>query len=200
MTDMETLTDILSFLCGGERCFEIGGVALPVCQRCFGLYVGAAATGVWLVASGIWRRGLPSVSVFALHTAVLAAALLGGLHAFDAGPRWRMLCGLWTGHVGVMWLIGAAKCLWVLSDPARVKLPWRGRDKVQGLLLPVLLAVAAGTWGPLSRLGWAVWTMAVAGGAVALGIAVVATVITLGGWLLSLPARRAHIISKGDAR
>ena len=61
---MQALTDIFSHFCGQGSCFVVDGAALPVCQRCLGLYVGALLTAVWLAATGIWRRGLGSWSVF----------------------------------------------------------------------------------------------------------------------------------------
>jgi hypothetical protein len=64
---METAEQIFSFVCGQSRSFIADGAALPVCQRCLGLYLGAALTALWLLGTGIWRRGLPSWSVFLLN-------------------------------------------------------------------------------------------------------------------------------------
>jgi len=109
---MNLLTEIFSHLCGQGRCFVIDGAALPVCQRCLGLYVGALVTLACLAASGAWRRGLPSRSIFAVNVAALLAAILGGLHVLDFGPLWRLACGMWTGQVATLWLIGGSVHLW----------------------------------------------------------------------------------------
>jgi uncharacterized membrane protein len=118
---MHDLADIIvkacSHLCGQARCFTVDGVALPLCQRCLGLYLGALVTLAWLIATGIWRRGLPGKWVIAVHVAALLAAGAGGLHAIDAGPRWRLACGLLTGHVTAFWLAAGIACLWRGAEP-----------------------------------------------------------------------------------
>ena len=110
---MENLTEIFSYICGRNRCFVIDGAALPVCQRCLGLYTGAFFTLVWLILTRTCRRGLSSRSITLLHIAMILTAMAGGIHLLDTGPRWRLLCGLWTGHVITLWLLGDA--LWELT-------------------------------------------------------------------------------------
>ena len=105
---MDTLTYIFSHICGQGRPFVLDGEALPVCQRCLGLYAGAALTGLWILASGLWRRGLPERSAAYAHIVMLLAAMAGGVHWLDGGPAWRLVCGLWTGHVAMLWLVGGA--------------------------------------------------------------------------------------------
>jgi len=108
---MEILTEIFSFFCGSSRCFVIDGQALPICQRCLGLFCGAFITGMWLWISGLWRRGLPCRSLALIQIAIILIAMIGGIHWIDPGPRWRMLCGLWAGQVTVWWLITGAVSL-----------------------------------------------------------------------------------------
>jgi len=105
---MDALTYIFSHVCGQGRPFVLDGEALPVCQRCLGLYAGAALTGLWILASGLWRRALPERSAAYAHIVMLLAAMAGGVHWLDAGPTWRLVCGLWTGHVAMLWLVGGA--------------------------------------------------------------------------------------------
>ena len=156
---METLREIFSFVCGQGRCFAVDGATLPLCQRCLGLYTGAFLTVIWLVASGIWRRGLPGWGVFLVNTATLLAAMLGGLRALDYGPVWRLTCGLWSGHVAVFWLISGAVHLWSLSRlKIQAQLPWRKRDKLQGLVFPAALAGFAAVVPALLQVGWYFWT------------------------------------------
>src|SRR5512137_2220430 len=105
---MDTLTWLFSHVCGQARSFDVEGLALPVCERCFGLYVGAVVTAVWLLLTRIDRQGLPRGAALAVQVGALLAALLGGLHVIDAGPLWRFACGLWTGHVVIVWLLSAS--------------------------------------------------------------------------------------------
>lgn len=186
---MEFLTEMFSHVCGQGRCFAADGAALPVCQRCLGLYLGAVLTAVWLAASGLWRRGLPSWSVFAVNVIVLLAALAGGLHLVPAGPKWRAICGLWTGHVVLLWLVGGAVHLRRLRR-GESQLIWRRRDKAQALAAPALLSGlgAASPW--LTRSGWYVWTAAAAAGAILMAVAVVAAALSL---CLYLPAAKRSV-------
>ena len=110
---MEWLTWAFGHVCGQGRCFTVGGSVLPVCQRCLGLYLGAALTAGWLIGTGLWRRGLPGRRIFPLHTGILLAAMIGGMHVIDFGPTWRVLCGLWTGHVIIVWMVGGGRELWL---------------------------------------------------------------------------------------
>jgi uncharacterized membrane protein len=175
------LSAIFSHLCGQGRCFDIDGSALPVCQRCLGLYVGALLTAAWVLSARLWRRGLPAWSVFVANLAMLLAALLGGLHVLDLGPRWRFACGLWTGHVVTLWLIGAAGALW-LAQSGRVELPWRRSDKAAGVLAGPLLAGLAAMFDRLQPLGWWFWSIAAVAGAVCLGLSIAGTALALARW------------------
>ncbi len=169
---MELLTNIFSTICGQGRCLVIDGVPLPVCQRCLGLYIGALLTAVWLLRWGLWRRGLPGRGAVAVEAAALATAMLGGLHVLDFGPIWRVLCGLWTGHVAVVWFVGGAAELRALSRPQGAPMPaWPERARFAALAAPPALAVVA--WG-IMRLppnGWWIWSLAAAMGLVSLGAA-----------------------------
>jgi protein tyrosine phosphatase (PTP) superfamily phosphohydrolase (DUF442 family) len=122
---MDYLTFIFSHVCGEGRAFVVDGAALPVCERCFGLYAGAALTALWLLASGIARRGLPHTREALAQVGMLLAAMAGGLHWIDAGPTWRLLCGLWTGHVAMVWLVAAAAHM-------RLRTGWHGHAPLRG--------------------------------------------------------------------
>ncbi|MGA2266411.1 MAG: DUF2085 domain-containing protein [Phycisphaerae bacterium] len=140
---MDLAAELFSHLCGQQQCFAIDGTALPLCPRCLGLYLGAAATAVWIVAGRLWRRGLPPVGVLVADGAALAAAMLGGLHWIAGGPAWRMICGLLSGHVFLLWLVSGAAHLWRAGRSSTPPVPWR-RGPTIGALAMIPLLVAAG--------------------------------------------------------
>jgi len=193
---METLTDIFSHLCGQGRCFIVDGAILPVCQRCLGLYVGAVLTVIWLLASGIWRRGLPSWSVFLTNVGVLLAGILGGLGVIDTGATWRLTCGLWTGHVVMLWLIGGTVHLYATSKDHLGQLPWRFRDKIQGITAVGLMPVLAISFESLAFLGWYFWASLAAAGAILLAGATVLSLLSAVPYMIRTPANyRNHLRS-----
>ncbi len=181
---METLVDIFSHLCGQGRCFVVDGAALPVCQRCLGLYVGAVLTVIWLLTSGIWRRGLPSWSVFLANVVALLAGIIGGLHIVDTGATWRLTCGLWTGHVVMLWLIGGAVHLYAASKDDLKQLPWRFRDKILGMTMIGLMPILAISFESLAFLGWYFWA----------GLAAAGTILLAGAIVLSLFSAVRYVI------
>jgi uncharacterized membrane protein len=190
---MDLLTQLLGYLCGRGRCFVVDGMALPVCQRCLGLYVAAAVTAEWVLVARLWRRGLPPPAVLAGHLLLLAGAILGGVHVLDSGSLWRVICGAATGHVAMLWLAVSAGHLWRAGQVAEAApRRWRRRDSIPAVVIIILLVAAgaaAATVPALNRLGeglpaagdtavapwWAwgywVWTILAAVGAAALGVA-----------------------------
>ena len=154
MTELDSLTEIFSYICGQQRCCIVDGSPLPLCQRCFGLHLAAAVTLAWMFTSGIWRRGLPPGAIAAIHATALVAAMLGGLHLPDGGPTWRFACGLWTGHVAAFWLTGATGHLWLsLQRGSPTPLPWRRRDRYQSIAAIALICAAAPAWPIVVGLG-----------------------------------------------
>jgi hypothetical protein len=169
---MELLTYLFSTICGQSRCLVIDGIPLPVCQRCLGLYVGALLTALWLLGWGLWRRGLPGPRAVILEAAALVAAMLGGLHVLDFGPIWRLQCGLWSGHVAMVWLVGGAVELRALSRPRGALMPaWPERARFAALAAPLALAVVAWSIVRLLSSGWWIWSLAAALGLMSLGVA-----------------------------
>lgn len=161
---MDTMTSLFSHVCGQGRSFWVDGLALPVCERCLGLYVGAAITATWLLLTRVHHQGLARGAALVVQLAVLLAALLGGLHVIDAGPRWRFACGLWTGHVAIVWLLSAAAALRVPPTAARTT----ERDTTaQSIGVAVALGLLALAWTRVSAFGWWFWTAAAVAGALA---------------------------------
>lgn len=174
---MDWLTGIFSHVCGQGRCFSVDGAALPLCQRCLGLYAGAAVTFAWVLAAGLWRRGLVCWTVLAANIIVLTAALAGGVHWVDFSPAWRLACGAWTGHVFVLWLTSASYYLWRRRRDPSFNPPWTARDKLHALLMPPALLLAALLFDRLP-LGWWAWSLISLAGLLIL-IACVALSLTL---------------------
>ncbi len=180
---MDFITSVYANVCGQGRCLMVDGLALPVCQRCLGLYVGAALTGVWMLGSGMWRRGLPKQRVFPLQAGVLLAAMLGGTHVIDLGPAWRVLCGLWTGHVVVLWLVGGARHLWQASLSADLAgRRWSRRDELHSVLAAALLAILAFVLPKWPVLAWHAWTAVITAGMVFLAVAVAGACVAIAAW------------------
>jgi hypothetical protein len=166
---MDALTAIFSHVCGQKHVFTASGEALCVCQRCLGMYVGAALTAGWVAGSGLWRRGLATWGVFLIQELAILLAMLGGVHVWGHSPMGRVLCGLWTGHVVLLWLVGGGGHLWRLAcHPARPQLPWRRGDKLQAAAVPLALVGVAWLTPRAMGLGWTFWSLAAAAGAAAL--------------------------------
>ena len=180
------LTEFFSHVCGQGRAFVLDGEALPVCQRCLGLYAGAALTGLWILASGLWRRALPERSAAYANIVMLLAAMAGGVHWLDAGPTWRLVCGLWTSHVAMLWLVGGAGHLLRLAgrepfeDP-----PWPRGLRVQALAAGPVLAMLAVAFTQFLSTGWPVAAALVVAGAMFLALALVRAIIGVAWWAVS---------------
>ena len=188
---MEFLTDIFGMVCGQGRCFEIDGVALPLCQRCTGLYAAAALTAGWLAITGLWRRGLPSWGVFLTQAALLLAAMFGGTHAIDSGPTWRLVCGLWTGHVAVVWLVTGGQHLRLLAQPVTGRqLRWRRRDKLASIAAVVAIWPAGALWPATVGLRWHLWAGVIVVGAGCLVGAAAYGISGLGWWVILRAGRQ----------
>jgi uncharacterized membrane protein len=172
---MDSIDSLFSLICGREHVFVVDGTPLPLCQRCLGLYLGSMLTGLWLAASGIWRRGLPDWSVFIVNTVVLLAAGVGGLHLVDGGPTWRVTAGLWTGYVLTLWLAGAivhlAPSSWLRRPVAQ---SWRGSEKLQAVALAALMPLVAGLLPALLWPGVTFWSGVALIGATLLAVLILA--------------------------
>jgi len=188
---METLTEFFSYVCGRNRCFVIDGQALPVCQRCLGLYAGVLCTLAWLVLSRAYRRGLPSRSITLLHIAMILTAMAGGIHLLDPGPRWRLLCGLWTGHVITLWLIGAGIQLRFLSDSRSVlQPPWRIQENIGALITASGVTLLALLFPYLQILGGFFWSIVILLGFLAIGGILLYSILSLTTYL------KKHILKR----
>ena len=112
---MELLDALFHHVCGQspDRTWLPGGVLLPVCERCTGLYVGAAlALGLLL-----WLRPRLSRPFLALHGAFLLGMAPFGLHWIEHGPAVRTITGLAFGAAVVVFLSVQAE--WAVPSPPR---------------------------------------------------------------------------------
>ncbi len=180
MTPVDLLADFYSLVCGQSRCFSIDGQAMPICQRCLGLHVGAGLTFAWLMSTGLRRRGLPPWGVLALHVGLLLAAMAGGLHWIDPGAQWRLFCGLITGHVVMVWILAASAELRQRAVAQADPLAWTRSARFQALLAPVLLAALAAAFPTAAILGMACWNVLLVAGTVSIGVAVGALALAAG--------------------
>lgn len=95
-----------------ERSFHVAGAQLPVCARCYGLYLGAAlGATLWLVVAARRERILPRIpalatlAVVAAPTAVTALTAIAGV--FDPPNMWRAGLALPLGAAAGV-VVGAA--------------------------------------------------------------------------------------------
>jgi uncharacterized membrane protein len=110
---MSILNYLFSFLCSQDplRSFVIDGHILPFCQRCTGLYMGLGITCLFLLASRLYKKGLPPLSVIYVNIASLLIMPIFGFHFLDPGPAWRFWSGLLYGNAVASLLLPAASII-----------------------------------------------------------------------------------------
>ncbi len=100
---MDLLRHCFSLVCGQnpDHTWCPGGLMLPFCQRCTGLYLGAfvAAGLYWLLRPGLTNRLLWVHGLFLLAMAPL------GFHWLPHGPFLRGLSGFYFGAALVTFLV-----------------------------------------------------------------------------------------------
>lgn len=145
---MTALHQFFSHICGQVHVWNVGGAPLPVCQRCTGLYVGAAfAVVLWFLF-----RPRPSNALLWIHGAALLLMVPFGYHLVPQGPDVRTLTGFVFGFGLVYFLL--------LLPAARTSDRWRNRGAVYGLgafagAAALLAAVHFGGTASATVLSWA---------------------------------------------
>jgi uncharacterized membrane protein len=86
---MERLAELFSYLCGQVHLCTIGREAIPICERCTGLYVGAAYVLLVLVIF----RPEPSKRMLWFHGLCMLLMLPFGYHFVAHGTMMRMAMG-----------------------------------------------------------------------------------------------------------
>ena len=210
---MELLHALFHHVCGqpADRTWLPGGVLLPVCHRCTGLYIGAALAVCLLL--WLWPR--LSRPFLALHGAFLLGMAPFGLHWIEHGPVVRTITGLAFGAAVVVFL---SVCRGLVAGDVRRRTPenppphvagygsWPAADtparSSQGFAdastrrYLLALGFAAGAIPALGVFGGQVaailLTAAIAAGGLCLAVLVLLNGVALGVWLARLSRRRAH--------
>lgn len=86
---MEFLRIFFSYICGQQHTLVLGGITLPFCQRCIGLYVGAFVA----IALVSWLRPRPGAFFYWLHGVFMLVMFPFGFHLVDHGALVRTFTG-----------------------------------------------------------------------------------------------------------
>jgi uncharacterized membrane protein len=99
------MQEIFGLVCGQNpaHTWAPGGELLPLCQRCTGLYVGAALALLLLI---LYRPPI-DIRYRWLHAMLLLAMTPFGFHLVPHGEVLRTMSGHWFGFgsVGLLWLM-----------------------------------------------------------------------------------------------
>jgi uncharacterized membrane protein len=161
---LEFLGQCFAFLCGQnpEHTWAPGGLLLPCCQRCLGLYVGAgiAAWLHWRLRPELSSRFLETHGIFLLLMAPC------GLHWLPQNPVLRTISGVLFGF-GVVSFLWVPLRAWAPGAIAPVRFGY-GIALAATLMLTPLLAAIGGTLAAYGLAGLALF------GAAALALLVLA--------------------------
>ena len=99
---LELLSHLFAFVCGQQpdHTWAPGGMLLPLCQRCTGLYTGAAVAAFLHV----FAPPKPSSRLLELHGAFLLLMVPFGFHWIPQGPTLRTVTGVLFGFGVLMFL------------------------------------------------------------------------------------------------
>jgi uncharacterized membrane protein len=158
----ESLRHLFAAVCGQnpDHTWAPGGLLLPCCQRCTGLYVGALVA----LTLHLWLRPRMSGRFLQVHGLCLLQMLPFGFHWLPQGPALRTVTGLFFGYgvVTFLWLVPAA---WWQTTVAQQ--PWR---YWVGLATSLLLVPAIAAWGGKAGAFFLTW-LALVGFAALAGLA-----------------------------
>ena len=174
----ETLKHLFSFFCGQNpgHTWAPAGLLLPCCERCAGLYVGAAVASVL----HLWLRPRPSNRFLQVHGAFLLLMVPFGFHWLPQGPVLRTVTGALFGFGVVTFLALPLK-----KDDATC-VQNAGLGYAFGLSLTVILLPVAASSAGL----WAAWTICVLAAA---GLSGIVALVSMDGWVaLSSALRSRH--------
>jgi uncharacterized membrane protein len=166
---IDLLPNAFSFVCGQhpDHIWAPGGNALPCCQRCTGLYLGALAA----VLLHVWLKPRPTNRFLAAHGFLLLQMVPFGFHWLPQGPVLRTITGVLYGFGIVAFLcrLPAAREKSSEASGARGSASWRyAFGLVTAVSLIPMIALHGGEEAALI-LSWLA-----AGGALALAALVLA--------------------------
>jgi len=164
---MDALLELFGYVCGQnpDHTWCVGGVWLPCCQRCAGLYAGAALAGLALL---VLRPRLTD-RLQQAHGLFLVIMLPFGFHLVPQEAILRTITGVLFGF-------GVVCFLWLLPGPARAAdgapaaTTWRQRVYWGAVFGSVMAVPALALWGgPAAAIGL---TVLAAGGLATLALLV----------------------------
>jgi uncharacterized membrane protein len=119
---MEVLNHAFALVCGQNpgHTWTPGGMLLPCCQRCTGLYVGAGMAALL----HFWLRPRLSARFLEAHGAFLVFMAPFGFHWLAHGPEMRTITGVLFGFAVVTFLLlplvgGAREAAWSRGWPLK---------------------------------------------------------------------------------
>lgn len=177
---MDWLAHVFGQVCGQmpEHTWQPGGLPLPVCQRCTGLYAGAAAAALLLACLRPRLEG----RFLQIHGAFLLVMAPFGFHWMPQGAAGRAVTGVLFGAAVVVFL-----ALWPAESLVSTRLNsgngselrraepgqarrWSRGGYFAGLAAAALGVPALGQWGGPAAAG-ALGILIAAGGLVIAGLA-----------------------------
>jgi uncharacterized membrane protein len=183
---LDVLSHLFAAVCGQNpgHTSAPGGIWLPCCQRCTGLYVGAGVAALL----HLWLRPKLTGRFLQIHGAFLLAMAPFGLHWVAQGPALRTASGVLFGFAVVtfLWLPLSSRFTFHVSRPGV-----RSYFLILGVTL-IVLPVAASVGGTLT--GFALSGLIAWGGLALLALIAADVVLGLRGlvcWLRRLPSSRA---------
>jgi uncharacterized membrane protein len=117
---MEVLVKYFSWLCGQatDRSWLFGSEMFPLCERCTGIYAGAAIA----MALFLWNRPRPSRTSLVAYGSLILQIIPAGLHWWFDTPALRTLSGAWFG-IGLVGLLYHQPAIHYFSHAEKKKSP-----------------------------------------------------------------------------
>lgn len=171
---MITLRHLFALVCGQAHVWNVGGHTLPLCQRCTGLYAGAAvALLLWLMF-----RPRPTPGRLWAHGLALLLMVPFGYHLVPQAGEVRTLTGF-VFAIGLVYFLLLVPAVWL-----RLRLSEHARGYLAGMFAaaPALMIAI--------HFGGAVAAMVLSGLSVA-GLAALALLSAANLLLIPLSLRRA---------
>jgi uncharacterized membrane protein len=143
----DTLSAVFALICGREptHMWAPGGMLLPFCQRCTGLYAGAAVA----LLLHLWLRIRAGDRFLQVHGGFLLLMIPFGYH-------WLPQDALVRGVSGALYGAGIVSFLWLLPGPRFVATRLMNRRRVlvytAGIVVALAGVPASAMWG--DQLAW----------------------------------------------